>query len=68
VLTPNDLIDLVEVERRLLDFQQRYEQTAQPFEWKFTRTDLARHAATRRTRLWPSGMMEYVTELTSQST
>jgi hypothetical protein len=41
VLTPNDFADLGEVENRLLAFQHRYQQTAQPFEWKFTRTDLA---------------------------
>jgi hypothetical protein len=41
VLTPNDFADLAEVEQRLLDFEHRYEIAAQPFEWKFTRTDLA---------------------------
>ena len=30
------LPDLTEVETRLLDFQQHYEQIATPFEWKFT--------------------------------
>jgi DDE superfamily endonuclease len=40
VLTPNDFTDLVEVERRLLGFQRRYEQTAVPFDWRFTRADL----------------------------
>ena len=40
VLTPNDFIDLAEVERRLLGFQRRYEQTAVPFDWRFTRADL----------------------------
>ncbi len=33
--------DLGEVERRLFDFERRYEQAAKPFEWKFTRRDLA---------------------------
>jgi DDE superfamily endonuclease len=41
VLTPNDFSDLVEVEQRLAAFERRYEQTAAPFEWKFTRYDLA---------------------------
>src|SRR5437764_6155091 len=41
VLTPNDFVDLNEVERRLLAFERRYEQAATPFEWKFTRQDLA---------------------------
>jgi hypothetical protein len=41
VLTPNDFLSLAEVEDRLLRFQQYYERVAQPFEWKFTRTDLS---------------------------
>jgi DDE superfamily endonuclease len=40
VLTPNDFVDLDEVERRLLAFERRYEAAARPFEWKFTRQDL----------------------------
>ncbi len=40
VLTPNDFASLAEVEERLLRFQERYEQMAQPFQWKFTRQDL----------------------------
>jgi hypothetical protein len=42
VLTPNDFGDLAEVEARLDAFERRYEQTATPFEWKFSRTDLAK--------------------------
>jgi transposase len=42
VLTPNDFLDLAEVERRLLAFQRRYQQTAVPFDWHFTRADLGR--------------------------
>jgi hypothetical protein len=42
VLTPNDFTDLGEVERRLLAFERCYEQAAKPFEWKFTRADLAK--------------------------
>jgi hypothetical protein len=41
VLSPNDFADLGEVEERLLAFERRYEQSAAPFEWKFTRSDLA---------------------------
>jgi len=41
VLTPNDFASLAAVEDRLLRFQERYEQIAQPFQWKFTRQDLA---------------------------
>jgi hypothetical protein len=39
-LTPNDFADLAAVEQRLLAFERRYEETAKPFEWKFTRSDL----------------------------
>jgi hypothetical protein len=42
VVAPNDFTDLAEVERRLLAFQRRYEQTAVPFDWQFTRSDLDR--------------------------
>jgi transposase len=42
VLTPNDFVDLAEVQRRLLAFQRRYQQTAMPFDWRFTRSDLDR--------------------------
>lgn len=42
VLTPNDFADLAEVEQRLLEFERRYEEKATPFEWKFTRHDLAK--------------------------
>ena len=41
VLTPNDFLDLDEVKFRLLQFQERYEKIAKPFEWKFTRSDLS---------------------------
>jgi hypothetical protein len=40
VLTPNDFTSLREVSQRLLAFQDLYERTAKPFEWKFTRADL----------------------------
>jgi hypothetical protein len=39
-LTPNNFEDLDTLERTLLAFGRRYEQIAQPFEWKFTRKDL----------------------------
>jgi hypothetical protein len=42
VLMPDDFRDLLEVERRLLGFQRRYEQTAVPFDWRYTRSDLDR--------------------------
>ena len=40
VLSPNDFTDLAEVEHRLADFEKRYNATAKPFRWKFTRDDL----------------------------
>lgn len=40
VVSPNDFTDLREVEQRLAGFEQRYNATATPFRWKFTRHDL----------------------------
>lgn len=40
VLTPNDFTSLAAVRTRLLAFERRYEETARPFAWKFTRQDL----------------------------
>ena len=39
-LQPNDFADLASVARRLNEFERYYNQVAQPFGWKFTRTDL----------------------------
>jgi hypothetical protein len=41
VLTPNDFASLAAVRTRLLRFQERYEHVARPFQWTFTRRDLA---------------------------
>lgn len=41
VLTPNDFASLRQLEDSLLRFQKHYEEVAQPFQWKFTRKDLA---------------------------
>jgi transposase len=41
VVSPNDFTNLAEVEQRLLAFERRYNATAQPFRWKFTKDDLA---------------------------
>ena len=41
VLTPNDFTDLDVLEKRLADFETRYNDAARPFKWKFTTTDLA---------------------------
>ena len=42
VLTPNDFPDLRTLEAQLFQSQDRYQRLAQPFEWRFTRADLAR--------------------------
>ena len=40
VLSPNDFTDLDVLTDRLSAFETRYNQTAQPFKWKFTTSDL----------------------------
>ncbi len=40
VVSPNDFTDLAEVEQRLAAFEWRYNATAKPFRWTFTRTEL----------------------------
>jgi hypothetical protein len=42
VLTPNDFDSLKNLARRIIEFQDHYEQTAKPFEWKFTKADLSK--------------------------
>jgi hypothetical protein len=42
VLTPNELTDLEALAERVLAFQARYNATATPFDWQFTRDDLDR--------------------------
>ncbi len=42
VCATRDFPDLNAVAERLLDFQYYWETTARPFEWKFTRHDLAK--------------------------
>jgi DDE superfamily endonuclease len=41
VLAPNDFADTAEVARTLNAFEHHYNQIAQPFEWNFTKQDLA---------------------------
>jgi hypothetical protein len=41
VLTPNDVPSLTAIKNRLLRFQAQYEEAATPFQWTFTRRDLA---------------------------
>jgi len=40
VVTPNDFASTTELSRTLLAFVDRYDQTARPFNWKFTADDL----------------------------
>ncbi|MER5806551.1 IS630 family transposase [Streptomyces mirabilis] len=40
VVSPNDFTDLAQVRDRLRAFEDRYNATAQPFQWRFTTSDL----------------------------
>ncbi|MEU0822707.1 IS630 family transposase [Streptomyces mirabilis] len=40
VVSPNDFTDLAEVQERLRGFEDHYNATAQPFQWRFTTSDL----------------------------
>ncbi|MDH6706557.1 hypothetical protein P3T27_003284 [Kitasatospora sp. MAA19] len=40
VVSPNDFTNLTQVRDRLGDFEDRYNATAQPFQWRFTTSDL----------------------------
>jgi len=40
VVSPNDFTNLDQVQDRLAAFEHRYNQTARPFQWKFTTADL----------------------------
>lgn len=42
VLTPNDFTSLSALADHLYRFERHYERMAEPFQWKFTRADLAR--------------------------
>ena len=42
VVTPNDFNDLDQITDRLAAFEDRYNNLAEPFDWRFTRDDLAR--------------------------
>jgi hypothetical protein len=45
VVKPQDFPDLEVLTDRLLAFQDRYNATAEPFDWRFTRKSLDRHLA-----------------------
>jgi hypothetical protein len=40
VIRPADFVDLAALEQRLLAFEKRYNITATPFHWRYTKTDL----------------------------
>jgi hypothetical protein len=40
LLTPNDFRSRLELEEILMAFQSTYQQTAKPFEWRYTKKDL----------------------------
>jgi DDE superfamily endonuclease len=42
LLTPNDFDNLADLARTLNEFEHHYNEIAQPFDWRFTRTDLAK--------------------------
>ena len=57
VLSPNDFEDLQQLENRLLEFQDHYQEIARPFAWKFTRRDLEKmltRLAQQRSALSPA--------------
>lgn len=41
-LTPSDFVTVAAAAARILGFQRHYQKVARPFEWRFTRRDLAR--------------------------
>jgi len=41
VLEPNDFGDLAQLARTLNEFERHWNKIAEPFEWNFTRHDLA---------------------------
>lgn len=51
VLDPNDFTDTAEVARTLNQFERRYSQIAKPFDWNFTRQDLAEVVSARHKAL-----------------
>ena len=54
VLTPNDFAALAAVERRLVAFEALYNDTARPFNWRFTRRDLERRLLQLADQLRPA--------------
>ena len=71
-LTPSDFSSMMELEERLLGFQEHYQAAAQPFQWKFTRRDLTPWLLAKlrvhADSIWPGRLREYVTELAGETT
>jgi len=53
-LTPNDFSSLEILAERLERFERHYEVIAKPFEWKFTRDDLAKLVERLNVKPWPA--------------
>ena len=68
LLTPNDFKSLAELEAGLLQFQRRYEQSAKPFEWTFTRRDLACLLDKLSRNSQPCRVNKYVTVIANRRT
>jgi hypothetical protein len=56
VISPNDFTTTIQLAATLLAFTGRYNQTAQPFNWKFTADDLARLLQQIGTRHEPASL------------
>jgi hypothetical protein len=58
VISPNDFTSTAQLAATLLAFIDRYNQTAQPFNWKFTAADLARLLHRIGTRQEPASLRQ----------
>ncbi len=63
VLTPCVFCSLKDVKTRLLEFEERYENMAKPFEWRFTKDDLSGLLA----KMSPSKIKQFPKTMNSQS-
>jgi transposase len=54
VIKPANFTDLAALEQRLLDFEKRYNATAQPFDWRYTKNDLNAYLSRLATHEHPS--------------
>jgi hypothetical protein len=58
VISPNDFTSTAQLAATLLAFTGRYNQTARPFNWKFTAADLTRLLQRLSTRHEPPSLPE----------